>query len=649
MRWSEPIIFNRAVHNYSSSFIQSHILDLLGLGLRFIPHTPFPPRHTIESALNDYTRQARLLYVNFKPNRNKTFVKEFYLPNPEYQPPKAPPQIEYNLSKIDYEISLRFDRLAKLNSKVKTKVTSTLKTLSDLRERKDIRVVASDKNLGPVILDNDTYVSMALEHLLDTSTYTHCQGCKETLFTTIQQQWSRLATLIRNSRTFGNITNIGKFLDNAATKTTIPPFHVIAKIHKTPLKGRPIAGAVNWLTTGASQLLAYALKPVVNNMPFILRDSKALIVPLENLNVPQDAFLFTMDITALYPNMKQYLTINAVRNLQHVDKILLTNLTNYVLRNSYVEFGEAIFKQKEGMAMGTNAAVQLANLYVDALIESQPWFKQELTRHLVFYRRYIDDVFGIWTGSLGELDTFVARMNTVDDKLKFTVNVDHTTVEFLDLLISLAKGKIRIATHQKVLNKYLYIPATSQHPPATKRGFIKGELIRYARNSTLYTDYLTISNKFHMRLLRRGHARTFINPLFTFNHWEQRKVYLSIDNTRQTDTTTTTTETTRTPRKLFFKFPFHNNTRSLQIGQVCNDESRRFTFPSAIPFPQTIVAYRAERNLGSHLLRSTIDRIRVQHAIQTLYYDDSEHTADNTDTSTRSTTNQHVHDQDTRE
>jgi len=38
-------------------------------------------------------------------------------------------------------------------------------------------------------------------------------------------------------------------------RTTLPQFHCLPKLHKTPLKGRPIVGATDWATTNASIIL----------------------------------------------------------------------------------------------------------------------------------------------------------------------------------------------------------------------------------------------------------------------------------------------------------------------------------------------------------------------------------------------------------
>ena len=67
---------------------------------------------------------------------------------------------------------------------------------------------------------------------------------------------------------------------------------------------------------------------------------------------------------------------------------------------------------------------------------------------------------------------------------------------------------------QKPLNQYHYIPQFSNHPAHNLTGFIKGELIRYRRLSTLDNDYSFIKSKFYERLLKRGYTKNILNPIF---------------------------------------------------------------------------------------------------------------------------------------
>ena len=66
------------------------------------------------------------------------------------------------------------------------------------------------------------------------------------------------------------------------------------------------------------------------------------------------------------------------------------------MENNIFEFGDMYFKQLTGTAMGTSAACLWATIYFaiheDFLLEK---YKDDI----LLYKRFIDDMFGIWIGS----------------------------------------------------------------------------------------------------------------------------------------------------------------------------------------------------------------------------------------------------------
>ena len=150
----------------------------------------------------------------------------------------------------------------------------------------------------------------------------------------------------------------------------------------------------------------------------------------------------------------------------------------------------------------------------------------------------------VYTGSEDQLHQFIQTLQTLDNSLKFTYTVSNEKVDFLDLTVSIANNRVTFNTFQKTLNKYLYLPAHSQHPWSCKKGFIIGELIRYARNCTHPNDFLRTKKLFYQRLLNRGYSDTILNELFTqiqHNHRLGVNTFPRIVH----------------PKKLFLVLPYH--------------------------------------------------------------------------------------------
>ena len=68
-----------------------------------------------------------------------------------------------------------------------------------------------------------------------------------------------------------------------------------------------------------------------------------------------------------------------------------------------------------GIAMGTPMAVPAAVIYLARLEE--PLLT---SNHLIFYKRYIDDIFFIWSGTLSELDSFLIKLNNLAPTIKLS-------------------------------------------------------------------------------------------------------------------------------------------------------------------------------------------------------------------------------------
>ena len=75
---------------------------------------------------------------------------------------------------------------------------------------------------------------------------------------------------------------------------------------------------------------------------------------------------------------------------------------------------------------------------------------------------------------------------------------------------------------------YLYIPFESFHPTSNKQPFIKGELMRYARNSSNFHSFNETRLLFWKRLRLRGYPAKFLLPIFREINCSNRKKWFSV-------------------------------------------------------------------------------------------------------------------------
>jgi hypothetical protein len=246
------------------------------------------------------------------------------------------------------------------------------------------------------------------------------------------------------------------------------------------------------------------------------------------LELPSNAKLFTADAVSMYTNIQTAPALSAIGRYLRQNKnkfrdipinTLMSGL-NFVMNNNIFEFGDTFWHQKKGTAMGTPPAPPYATLFF-AVHENSYIIDQ--FPNLLFYKRFIDDVVGIWIPSSCPVvddcrwSTFQQRMNQ-DTGLTWEFSERSTSVAFMDLTISIQHGKIHTTLYEKALNLYLYIPPHSAHPPGMVKGVILGSLFRFYTLCSDPADAAALIKKLYSRLLVRGYTRETLLPLFEQGH-----------------------------------------------------------------------------------------------------------------------------------
>jgi hypothetical protein len=182
--------------------------------------------------------------------------------------------------------------------------------------------------------------------------------------------------------------------------------------------------------------------------------------------------LITLDVSSLYTNINIDMLCNDLHNIDP----MFAMISYFVCYNNYFQYKDDIYHQINGIAMGTNAAVAMANIYLG--IHLDPF----LALKLHCYRRYIDDIFGISSDSLQRIEISIAEWNTMVPKINFTQSISMESVDFLDITIyknPTDKRTLVTKTHHKAISKFLYLPYNSLHPESTFKGLITGMLKRF--------------------------------------------------------------------------------------------------------------------------------------------------------------------------
>jgi len=498
--------------------------QLLGLNLKFcLASNPLK-----SNIANTIRRMAKTIRTTFylKHSGHSTSIeyeKQIYVKIKNWNPPPAPLLVEEKITEFEKELIRRHQQL-KLKNKHRNLLNLTplqKYTMKLLKDNKDITIKPTDKNLGPAVLDTKLYIKQILEEHLLTSTYK--QLSKDEATFRIDNLKTQLKNIIKENGNKLTASESAYFQRSLQHFLRLPILYGLPKVHKKPMSLRPVVSTCGSLLAIFSNWLDFKSKNLLPLVKSYLKNSTTVIDELKSLHIPENALLFSADAKSMYTNIDTDTGLTSIRNFidDNRDNIspdfptnLFLTILEIVMRNNVFKFSDTYWLQLTGTAMGTPVACSYATITygqhenANILTEFQP--------QLLYYRRYIDDIFGIWVPPpVNNNDTwnrFKAALNNWGT-LEWIIDTPSLQTTFLDLNISLQNSTITTSTFQKNLNLYLYIPPRSAHPPSCLKGLIAGELRRYwLQNST--ENFVSMVTKFINRLVDRGHQVNNLIPIF---------------------------------------------------------------------------------------------------------------------------------------
>ena len=204
-----------------------------------------------------------------------------------------------------------------------------------------------------------------------------------------------------------------------------------------------------------------------------MQDTPDFLRQLEKVKespLPPNSFPVSIDVVGLYSNIPHKEGIKCMkealdkRSDQSVSIGFLITLLTLVLTLNIFKFDVKLFLQIIGTAKGTKVAPTYANIFMakyDILIQKLG------TKFIHFFKRYIDDIFMIWTGTEEEFLDFFKTLNEMHPTIKFTHSYNLTTrsTTFLDTEVTIdSNNNITTDLYKKETDRVQYLLPTSCHP-----------------------------------------------------------------------------------------------------------------------------------------------------------------------------------------
>jgi hypothetical protein len=607
---AEYRVTNLGVHNISSYNLTADELRLLSLGIKFVPTPQYRQDDEFMQDLQDWKRRVRIhhMFADSHDRIDSGFNPRTYAPNTRFEPKPASPELETYMRAVESRLACTL-----LSNRTATHGHENLpkrlrKAIKSLRGNKKIRIRYADKNVGITVMDATWEFNQARKHLSDTRNYKHLTP--EELQHYAAEAYSKAYDLIVRRMKKMVSTATHRFLCISLTNQEPCTFYVVPKLHKTPISTRPIAASHSWTTTGLSIWVDSMLQPVVHAVvDSYVVNSFAVVCDLEKLVVPPDAFLTTWDVESLYPNIPISIGLQAVRwalyKYNEYDERTITTILQaleLILRWNILEHAGEHWLQLFGTAMGTPVAPTFAVIFLGYLEQERLWPFWKGPKPL-YFKRYIDDIFIIWSHSLSSLQKLRTYYDTRLPSIKVTGRIKDDSVNFLDIVIYKgdrfkSTGILDTRSATKSVNLYLYIPGKSWHTEANMLAWVTSELNRHVRLCSSYDTYASRARLFYSHLRARGYASHWLVKVFkSINYLESRSKAL--------EKGPRTVWSSGLSPPLHIK-TYHNTRLSAKLWRLILAPVTWNGDPIDLPphFQRTLLCFKRERNLGEILTKA---------------------------------------------
>jgi hypothetical protein len=590
----------KGCHNLAGVSFDLATHCLLNLGLKFVPTPRALAPGGLTPALARFSRAVRL-----RRQFGGGTVPKHRLPNPAFLPEEASLPVEVFLEYLERTVHTRQSAvLLHCAHNIRSNLTlGEQQALVALRQRQDIIIKPADKNLGLTIMHVDAYRTAVRQHVQDTQVYAPVHD----IAAATARICARLADLVQRYAPLLD-DRVRQFILAGQGMRQVPHLYGLPKLHKMqpglPVPTRPIAACHSWVTTNLSKYVADLLEGALQRYDTVLRDRTHLVAAVEQCTVTDDTWLLTFDVESLYPSIDQQQCAEACAAAMTgpgLQRAMVEDFLLFILQNNIVQVEGSYYRQVQGGAMGTNCLPQAAQLYLAVKWEGA--VRRKLGAGFpALFKRFIDDGFVVFNGTRAQLMHFVQCLQCELPNIRITYTISRVQVEYMDLVVyksgpaGSAGQCLQVRTHQKPLNKYLYIPWHSFHHPGMFKSFMHAELLRYVVTNSDAVWFDCMVAKFAHRLRERGYPLASIQAVISRVSYADRPAYLAAASGAARAAPSGV---------LALVVPYSRDVSVMQLPALLRSSLMDFpTVAARLAHEQVFVCFTKNRNLGSMLVRA---------------------------------------------
>jgi hypothetical protein len=440
--------FNDYIVNLSSKELTEQQKQILKKGLKhkFIPKTP--PIKDIVVSLESDLKYIHLDNEKFDNNNEKRLIKS-------------------EICKVIKEFKDNESKKIRNNNRKEYNIVKELKEM-------DLYYVKADKGKKLVIMDKKDY-DEKVELAINEGPFNQVKVKKNwkdgVPVNVMQTEVKQTLTNLVNNNNLNQFTAQSLVLSNPR----MPFIYGVPKIHKLDSKMRLIVSNISTPTSKIAKYVTKEFSKLNYQSVFSVKNSQDLTQKLINQKVDETEVLISFDVVSLFPSIPIDQAIEIVleflnsTELDRNKKASLIEMIKVCSRLNYCQFRENIYRQNDGLPIGSPLSPLIAELYLrkfELTYCKESWWPR------VFYR-YVDDCLAIIKKK--DLSLIVENLNnSIFQKLKFTFELEkENQIPFLDILVKKNGENLGFAVFRKSIDIPRFIGKDSFHPNSHKNASLQ--------------------------------------------------------------------------------------------------------------------------------------------------------------------------------
>ena len=387
-------------------------------------------------------------------------------------------------------------------------------SLVELKRNDSIIITKPDKGSGTVIMDKTEYLNKMQEIIQDNTKFEH------------------IGPVLTKDKTAKREEELRKFLWNLVSTKEIsedlykelrpvgsqrPRLYGLPKTHKVGIPLRPILSMIGSPQHKLAKYLNFILEPVTAKFSeHTIKDSFDFAKIVRSTSGSNN-FMASFDVCSLFTNVPLMETINICaenlfeENNKPMSKETFIQLMQLATSSTEFSMNNEMYRQKDGVAMGSPLGPTLANIFMGHL--ETEYFKRN-GKPMMYYR-YVDDCFILFK-NVDECMQMFSDFNGLHPAISFTKEVEENNcLAFLDVLVSRKDDKLITSLYRKKTFSGQYVNYLSHCSRRRKINLIKTlchRAIMICSQSTLDEELKKITTI----LCDNGYPETLITRTFTF-------------------------------------------------------------------------------------------------------------------------------------